>query len=175
MEQKAKDVKSEPKEDDEIIHDFASSSSKKTVSDKKEMNSTKPKQPIILFAILLILGIGTGFVASKAVGAGGGGQVRMIDSNGKVVTTQAQPGTVYGSKDEKTFKDSATGTLKKGGIEGEGAYHLERPGGDSQNVYLTSSVIDLSQFVGKKVQVWGETNAAQKAGWLMDVGRLKIL
>ena len=65
--------------------------------------------------------------------------------------------------------------LKKGGIEGEGAYHLERSGGPSQNVYLTSSVLDLSQLVGRKIKVWGETNSAQKAGWLMDVGRAQII
>jgi hypothetical protein len=29
--------------------------------------------------------------------------------------------------------------------------------------------------VGKKVQVWGETFKGQKAGWLMDVGRIKAL
>ncbi len=52
---------------------------------------------------------------------------------------------------------------------------MVRPGGDSQNVYLTSSIIDLSRFVKKKVKVWGETHAAQHVGWLMDVGRLEVL
>jgi len=33
----------------------------------------------------------------------------------------------------------------------------------------------LDQFVGRKIQIWGETYKAQKAGWLMDVGRVKIL
>ena len=50
-----------------------------------------------------------------------------------------------------------------------------RPGGPSQNVYLTSSVVDLNLFVDHKVQIWGESFAAHKAGWLMDVGRVKIL
>jgi len=36
-------------------------------------------------------------------------------------------------------------------------------------------VIDLEKFVGRKVKVWGQTFAAQKAGWLMDVGKLKVL
>lgn len=152
-----------------IIHDF-SSSSKKPAESKVNMNSKKP--PVVLFVILLVLGAGTGFLASKAVGSSS--RITMIGSNGKVTSTTAQKGQVYGSADEKTFKDSAEGTLKAGGIEGEGAYHLERPGGASQNVYLTSSVIDLSQFIGKKVKVWGETNAAQHAGWLMDVGRLQL-
>ena len=80
-----------------------------------------------------------------------------------------------GSKDEKSFKDTATGVMKTGGIKGEGMYHLERTGGASQNVYLTSTVIDLSAFVDKKVQVWGETVAGRHAGWLMDVGKVKIV
>jgi hypothetical protein len=64
--------------------------------------------------------------------------------------------------------------VKEGGIEDEGQYHLVRPGGDSQNVYMTSSSVDLAQFIGKKVKVWGQTQAAKKAGWLMDVGRVQV-
>lgn len=166
MEKKAK-----PAGEDDIIHDFNSTSVAKSKKINSEMGSTKP--PIVLFIILLFLGVGTGFLVSQVVGSGG--TVKMIGKDGKIVSTTAQKGQIYGSKDEKTFKDSAEGTLKAGGIEGEGAFHLERPGGESQNVYLTSSVIDLSQFVGRKVKVWGETNAAQSAGWLMDAGRLQML
>ena len=60
-------------------------------------------------------------------------------------------------------------------IEDEGQYHIERPGGVSQNVYLTSTTVDLSQFIGKKIRVWGETFSAQKAGWLMDVGLVEVI
>lgn len=80
-----------------------------------------------------------------------------------------------GVKDPKLFPDSTEGVLKEGGIEGEGSFHLERPGGASQNVYLTSSTIDLSQFVGKRVKVWGKTYKGEKAGWLMDVGYLEVI
>ena len=80
-----------------------------------------------------------------------------------------------GSPDSKTFKDSTEGTLEIGGINGEGTHKLIRPGGESQTVYLTSSVLDLSQFEGKKVRVLGETFAAKKAGWLMDVGKIEEL
>ncbi len=80
-----------------------------------------------------------------------------------------------GISDDKTYKDNAQGILKDGGIQGEGMFHLERPGGDSQNVYLTSTAVDLASFVGKKVQVWGQTISGKKAGWLMDVGKVKIL
>ena len=40
---------------------------------------------------------------------------------------------------------------------------------------MTSSVVDLSQFVDRKVKVWGSTQTAQVAGWLMDVGRVEVL
>ncbi len=79
-----------------------------------------------------------------------------------------------GIVDKKTFKDSVEGILREGGIEGEGNFHIERPGGESQNAYLTSSTVDLSSYVGKKVKVWGQTFSGQKAGWLMDVGLVEI-
>lgn len=86
-----------------------------------------------------------------------------------------EKGTVIGSDDTKTFKDTAEGVLKEGGIDGEGAFHLVRPGGEAQNVYLTSSTVDLSSLVDRKIKVWGETQKAQVAGWLMDVGRVEVL
>ena len=89
----------------------------------------------------------------------------------EVVSNKKTVGVV----DKKTFKDQAEGTLKEGGIDGEGNFHLERPGGKSQNVYLTSSTVDLYPFVGKKVRVYGQTFAGQKAGWLMDVGYVEVL
>lgn len=84
-------------------------------------------------------------------------------------------GQTFGSADESTFRDSAEGVLVRGGADGEGSHHLERPGGPSQNVYLTSSIVDLDLFVGHRIMVWGETFAAKKAGWLMDAGRVKVL
>ena len=80
-----------------------------------------------------------------------------------------------GIADKKTFTDKAEGILKEGGIEDEGSFHLERPGGVSQNVYLTSSTVDLSTYIGKKVRVWGKTFSGKKAGWLMDVGYVEVL
>ncbi len=83
-------------------------------------------------------------------------------------------GQIIGSSDTTTFKDFAEGILKPGGIGDEGQYHLVRSGGDSQNVYLTSSTVDLSQLLNKKIKVWGATQTAKKAGWLMDVGRIQV-
>lgn len=90
-------------------------------------------------------------------------------------TTKEKIQTTAGIADKKTFKDKVEGFLKEGGVDGEGNFHLERPGGQSQNVYLTSTTVDLSRYIGKKVRVWGETFKAQTAGWLMDVGLVEIL
>ncbi len=116
------------------------------------------------------MGVATGYVVAVTTGS----SIIPLGSDTKQSVNTAK-GQIFGSKEKKIFKDNAEGTLKVGGIDGEGAYHLERSGGESQNVYLTSSILDLSVFVGKKVKVWGETFAAEKAGWLMDVGRLQVL
>ncbi len=92
-------------------------------------------------------------------------------TSGKTVKNNTQSAGIV---DKKTFKDSVEGILREGGIEGEGNFHIERPGGESQNAYLTSSTVDLSGYVGKKVKVWGQTFSGQKAGWLMDVGLVEI-
>ncbi len=157
-------------EKDKIIHNFNEVADIKTSARTASLRVVKT--PLILFLILAILGVGTGFILAQTAGPS---IIPIGGSKGAMESSQAKKGQTFGSSDEKTFKDSAEGTLKEGGIDGEGAYHLERPGGESQNVYLTSSVIDLSTFVGKKVKVWGETHAAEKAGWLMDVGRLQLL
>ena len=75
----------------------------------------------------------------------------------------------------KAFTDSATGTLEKGSINGEGTHILNRTGGVTQRAALTSSVVDLDLFVGKKVEIKGQTNASTKASWLIDVGTIKIV
>lgn len=79
-------------------------------------------------------------------------------------------------KDEKTFRDKAEGTMERNDTSGQysqGTHKLIRSGGPSQTVYLVSSVVDLDQFVGKKVVVWGETNHSTQVGWLMDVGKVE--
>lgn len=127
--------------------------------------------PILISGVVIILlGILTGFILSSKNSIGGNMSKKQTTSTGGVAA-----GTIFGSDDMKTFKDTTEGTLKKGGIEGEGSHHLERPGGVSQNVYLTSSIVDLEQFIDRKIKVWGETNKAKKAGWLMDVGKVEVL
>lgn len=158
-------------EKESVVRPFDGKASPAPVGNTKGGHKEKimNKKTIIIFVVVILLGIGSGFIfASKR-----SSQVVQVGTGTNL--SQIKLGTVFGSPDEKAFKDSAEGVLKTGGVEGEGAYHLERPGGVSQNVYLTSSVLDLSQLVGRKIKVWGETNAAQTAGWLMDVGRAQII
>lgn len=118
-------------------------------------------------AAVLVVGALLGFGVAKMKGGSTGGAT---SAGSSIKTSKAE-----GVSDKKTFKDQAEGVLREGGIDGEGNYHLERSGGVSQNVYLTSTTVDLSQYVGKKVRVHGETFNGQKAGWLMDVGLVEVL
>jgi hypothetical protein len=133
-------------------------------------NSTNKKSPkflvpVLMIAIIVLGGVITGYFLSQNKG---------LSSVGTSAGTINKPNEV-GSADSKTFKDTATGVLEAGGLNGDGTHKLIREGGPSQTAYLTSSVIDLDQFVGKKVQVWGETQKGQKVSWLMDVGRIKTI
>ena len=131
---------------------------------------TLPK--IIGLVVVLALGLGSGYLLKN-------GSVGSVINTGPTVSRDVpaaglKEGDVIGVQDEKIFKDSTTGVLQKGGLDGEGSHQLLRPGGASQTVYLTSSVIDLDEFEGHQVTVWGETFKSQRAGWLMDIGRVKV-
>lgn len=134
----------------------------------KDDKNSSPMKAVGIFVILMILGVLTGYFLTKG-SSSTGSKASLLQIGGPA------KGKILGSDDTETFKDTAEGTLKEGGIEGEGQFHLEREGGESQNVYMTSSTVDLSQLVGKKVKVWGQTQTAQTAGWLMDVGRVEVL
>lgn len=152
-------------EKENVVHSFDGKAAPSAKSTKKSIMNLKTAA---IFIGVIVLGVVTGYLITVLT------KPRTVNVTSTTNVADLPEGTVFGS-DASAFKDSAEGVLKKGGIEGEGAYHLVRPGGDSQNVYLTSSVLDLSQLVGRKIKVWGQTNAAQKAGWLMDVGRAQIL
>jgi hypothetical protein len=95
----------------------------------------------------------------------------------QVAGGQIKKGDVFGvtSQNSEDLKDSAQGYLELGGIDGEGSHRLLRAGGQSQTVYLTSTVTDLDKLVGMEVKVWGETYKGQQAGWLMDVVKIEVL
>jgi hypothetical protein len=129
---------------------------------------SKAKIMMVLGAVLVVLaGVGTGWLASGRSGSSGPSETAAPGAK----SSETEAGIV----DEETFKDTAEGKLVEGGIEGEGTHHLDRDLGEDKYVYLTSSVIDLESFVGKKVQVWGQTISARNAGWLMDVGKVKVI
>jgi hypothetical protein len=137
----------------------------------KKMTMTTTIIAAVVTILVILAGIGSGWLLA-------GGKVKGQSSSAP--SGVAAPGAKEGAQeaglaDEDTFRDSAEGVLEEGGIDGEGTHHLVREGGESQNVYLTSTVIDLGSFGGKKVKVWGETIAARKAGWLMDVGKIKVV
>jgi hypothetical protein len=121
----------------------------------------------VIIIVVLLLGVGGGYLLS-AYGP-------KINSTTTTKTDKEDTTKGEGIADKKEFPDQAEGKMKAGGIDGEGNFHLVRPGGDSQNVYLTSSTVDLSKYIGKKVRVWGKTFESEKAGWLMDVGFVENL
>ena len=136
-----------------------------------EASLRKKVLPVLLVVLILAGGTLTGWwfsgrTTSSAPAEGGTG---IVDK------ASIKKGVEFGVKDTTNFPDQAMGVLEAGGIENEGTHKLVREGGPSQNVYLTSSVVDLDQFVGEKIQVWGATMTAKKAGWLMDVGKIKVL
>lgn len=138
----------------------------------KKLEPEKKTMPLktILIAIAIILaGVGSGYGLTYFTSGAAG-----LKSSEEISKEGVKVGDVIGTS-ENSFKDSAAGVLQIGGIDGEGSHHLLRDGGPDQTAYLTSSVVDLNLFVDHKVEVWGETFSAQKAGWLMDVGRVKVL
>lgn len=139
----------------------------------QQTNSNTNMLPITIGAVVIVfLGVGTGFLLNQTKGGSNtlGKKEIAQEASGEI-----KVGEVYGSTDEKAFRDSTEGVLEKGGLNGEGSHKLIRPGGESQTAYLTSSTLNLDQFAGRKVKVWGETYKAEKAGWFMDVGRLEVL
>lgn len=140
------------------------------------MKSIFTRSFMIIALLVVSAGVATGFGAHQLQQKTGVG-VNPANSNLQRVAeeSQVQVGDVFGVQDSKTFKDSAEGYLEIGGINGEGSHKLLREGGESQTVYLTSSITDLDIFDGMEVKIWGETFKGQQAGWLMDVGRVEVV
>jgi hypothetical protein len=147
-----------PDNQDTIIQPMDNGTTPVTTSMKKTI--------VLVYVVLGLIGIGTGFLLSRTI------KTSNLSTGGSPKTIKTD--TTVGSTDEKTFKDSATGKIEKGGLDGEGTHQLVRDGGPSQTVYLISSVVDLDEYVGKNVKVWGQTQTAKKAAWLMDVGKIEL-
>lgn len=121
-----------------------------------------------IMALGIVIGVFSGY--NMAGNKSGGGL--------SALTGAVAPAAKSASVDTKTFKDFAEGTMKvkpkpKDPTQyTEGTHVLQRDG--AYPVALTSSVVDLSQYEGKKVKVYGETQKALKEGWLMDVGKVEV-
>lgn len=157
-----------------VLHPLQVTTNKQVTSLKGK--SMHKKQPIIIGFLVVFLGVISGYaLAYNRTDIGSSGLMNEPGLQREVESGNISKGTKVGLADAETFKDSAEGQLEKGGIDGEGSHHLIRPGGESQTLYLTSSVIDLDQFVGRKVKIWGETMSSDKAAWFMDAGKLEVL
>lgn len=119
---------------------------------------------LIVIAISLVAGVGTGYFLSTSAGSK---TANKIPLNQKPKSAE---------QDARTFRDFAEGKIvkkpeSKNGDYAEGTHLLTRDG--AIPVALTSSVVDLSLYENKKVKVFGETQKALKEGWLMDVGKVE--
>ncbi len=144
-------------------------------------NETEPNEPLtkrfslptnttklfaVVLAVALVAGIGTGFILAKTGNSKLGSKIAVLEEKPKSA-----------AQDNRTFRDFAEGTIQKkpepkpGQEYSEGTHLLIRE--KALPVALTSSVVDLSLYEGKKVKVLGETQKALKEGWLMDVGKVE--
>ena len=119
--------------------------------------------------LVVVLGIVSGWFLA------GTKQTGKTDNQNSQSTSQDKQLQEAGVGDEKSYGSTVEGVLKKGGIKGEGTHYIDRGLGESKFVYLTSSLVDLDSFVDRKVVVWGETISAKYAGWLIDVGKIKVV
>lgn len=136
-----------------------------TVKGASLISTDNPKKLLLAVVIVaVLLGVITGYVLSNK----GSNNLTSAELTGPAKNPQA---------DSKTFRDFAEGTIKVRPQPSdaeeyvEGTHLLEREG--AVPVALTSSVVDLSKYEGKKVKVFGETQKALKEGWLMDVGKIE--
>lgn len=127
-----------------------------------------PKKLLLTVVIIsVVLGVMTGYVLSTKSKNGGS-----LTSAGLSLSPAKNA-----QSDTRTFRDFAEGTIRVRPQPSdtlkytEGTHFLERQG--AVPVALTSSVVDLSKYEGKKVKVFGETQKALKEGWLMDVGKVE--
>lgn len=131
---------------------------------KPILSTTSPGRLLLgVVIVAVVLGVATGYILSQK----GGSKV-----TNPLVGTPKTP-----QQDIRTFRDFAEGVVKARPVSSnpseyvEGTHLLQREG--AVPVALTSSVVDLSQYEGKKVKVFGETHKALKEGWLMDVGKVE--
>lgn len=126
--------------------------------------------PLAVIVIIVAAGIFSGLVFSSR------------NKNSKITASTVADEKNLSPEQKQSFqsitRDSAEGVVEKNDKfeeTAQGQWKLIRVGGESQTAYLTSSFMDLDQYVGKKVKVYGETLGTDKVGWLMDVAKVEEL
>lgn len=123
--------------------------------------------PLIIVLIVIVAGAFSGLVLASRDKSNG--QISAI-SQKEEISPEVQESL------NQTFRDEAEGVIQKNDTldkYAQGTHKLLRPGGESQTAYLTSSVLDLDEYLGKNVKVYGETFGSSQVGWLMDVGKVE--
>ena len=125
--------------------------------------------PLLVIIVLVGAGIFSGLILSSR------------NKSQKLSATSAVDEGNLSTEQKQSFqtvtRDSAEGVIEKNDKfeeTAQGQWKLIRPGGVTQTAYLTSSFLDLDQYVGKKVKVYGETLGSAKVGWLMDVAKVEV-
>lgn len=124
---------------------------------------------LVILLLVVVAGLVTGRVLSRSRASSSTGEVAKILSSDK---------KEVGIKDEKTFNTCASGTLEineTNGKKTEGSHKLIREGGPSQTLYMVSSVVPLDDYLGKNVEVCGQTLNSKLVPWFMDIGKLKLI
>ena len=125
--------------------------------------------PLLLIIVLIGAGIFTGLMLTSVN--------KSKASQGNVLSEENLAPEIK-ENFSQTFKDEAEGIVEKNDDfekYAQGPWKLIRAGGESQTAYLTSSVMDLDEFIGKKVKVYGETFGSDQVSWLMDVGKVEVI
>ena len=139
----------------------------RVVPDKTKLSKILP---YFVVAVIVALGIGTGLVTSSVQKAKAQNHQAVSLAEEELTPEQQQSFA-------QTFRDEAEGIIEKNDdfdTYAQGPWKLIRTGGESQTAYLTSSVMDLDEYIGKKVKVYGETFGSGQVSWLMDVGKVEV-
>ena len=124
--------------------------------------------PLIITVLILTGGAYTGLLFSNK---------NKLKSQTKSAIEQESLSPEQKQSFSQTFRDQAEGVVERNDKldkYAQGTHRLVRPGGDSQTAFLTSTVMDLDEYVGKKVKIYGETFGSSQVGWLMDVGKVEV-
>ena len=139
----------------------------RSVPTKNPLSSVYRFAPVILILVLVGFGVFSGLVLSSR---------QKSQQQSSALSEEENLDPKVHESFAQTFKDEAECEIERNDDldkYAQGTHKLIRPGGESQTAYLTSSVLDLDEYVGKEVKVFGETFGSEQVGWLMDVGKVE--